>query len=133
MRHTLATVGLTLVLGALPCLLYAAETATAAARTGERTLDLRAPEIGRIFSPEQINAVLSQVVERIEVAATRLDGLPFEDRSDSPVEAAAKTVSWLITPSPTFATRMNNTPDPTYSHRPEPFLQANYHASFAER
>lgn len=133
MRH-LAICGLWLALCPVPCSLWAAEAASTRAGN-QRPLDLKAPQIGQIFSFEQIDAALRRAaeLERIEVEATRLDGVPFQDRSTSPLLAAARTAAWLVTPSTIFASRVNTLPAAMYSHRPEPFLQANYWPSFAER
>jgi hypothetical protein len=119
----------------LPCTLSAAESApTRANPTPPRALDLQAPKIGKIFSLAQINAVLSRAVdpslEHVEVEALRLGDLPLEDNSASPAESIARTVAWLFLPASTIAAVERPAPDATYSHRPDPFLEANYHASF---
>ncbi len=128
----------TILLGAnavLPCASLAAETApTRPSPTTQRPLDLRAPQIGKIFSLEEINAVLSRAadpsLEHVEVEALPLPDLPMVD-SLPPAERLAQTVTWLFAPSATFEAIRRAAPDATYSHRPPPALQANYHASFA--
>jgi hypothetical protein len=135
MLRRLLTTSLIVASTVLPCALNAAEPApTRSNSTPQRALELQAPEIGRIFSLAQINAVLSRAVdpslEYVEVEALRLGDLPFEDSSASPTESIARTVAWLFVPSPAFASVAREAPDATYSHRPAPTLQANYHASF---
>ena len=128
----------------IPCALNAAEPATNAEQMSDtpaahselepRRLDLRAPEIGRIFSLAEINAILSRAVdpalEYIEVEALRLGDLPLQDNSASAAESAIRTLVWLFAGSETLAAAVNRTPDATDSYRPEPFLQAHYHPSF---
>lgn len=135
MLKRLMTTGSIVAIAVLPCALNAAETApTRTESTSERPLDLRAPEIGKIFSLAEINAVLMRAIdpalEFVEVRALRLGDLPLEDNSATAAESVMRTVVWLFAPSETFAAVSNPTPDATYSHRPAPFLQANYHASF---
>jgi hypothetical protein len=131
---------LSLALAVLPCAVNAAETAPA--RTDVRTesttrpLDLKAPEIGKIFSLAQINEVLSRAVdpalEFVEVEALRLGDLPAEDTSATPAERLARTALWLFAPSATFAANERTAPDATYPLRPAPYLLANYHPSFEQ-
>lgn len=129
------TTGWMLAIIVLPLASNAAETAPDRSATNlQRRLDLRAPDIGKIFSLAQIDAVLKQALdpalEYVEVEALRLGDLPLQDNSASAAENALRTVLWLFSPSETFAAAVNRPPDATYSHRPEPFLQANYHPSF---
>jgi hypothetical protein len=95
----------------------------------ESALDLSAPDIRRIFTLEQINAVLARAIdpalEHIEVEALPLGDLPLEDRSATATETIASTVVWLL-----FGPRVNPTPDATDPQRPAPTLQALHHAAF---
>ena len=136
MLKRLMTTGLISAIAVLPCALNAAEPAPARSNQ-QRALDLKAPEIGRIFSLDQINAVLSQAIdpalEFVEVEALRLGDLPLEDNSATAGERVAQTLWWLVAPLQTpvtFQSAFNQTPDATYSHRPEPFVQTDHHASF---
>jgi hypothetical protein len=112
----------------------AASYAFGAEQTAERqpvpaALDLKAPKIGEIFTPEQIEAVLARAIdpalEHIEVEALPLGDLPLEDEGAALAEEVARTVAWLI-----FGSRANPVPDATDSHRPPPPLATNYNAAF---
>jgi hypothetical protein len=129
MSKTIVTAGWILAL-TFPCASLAAEhTPERIDAQSKRTLDLKAPEIGRIFSPQQINAVLARAtdpaLENVEVEALRLDDLPFKDRSASPTQSVARTAFWLL-----FGTRPNPTRDAADADRPAPYLQTNHHAAF---
>jgi len=134
-RHLTAWI-LTCAIAAAPCALNAAEPAPARSNPEtKRPLDLKAPEIGKIFSLEQINEALSRAgdpeLEFVEVEALRLGDLPAEDNSATSAERAARTAVWLFAPSATFAANERAAPDATYPLRPLPYLESNYHASFA--
>ena len=138
MLKQFAISGLIGAIAVLPCTLQAAESAPERANTeAQKTLDLKAPEIGKIFSLDQINAVLARAVdpalEFIEVEALRLGDLPLDDNSAAPAQRLARTVWWLFAPqesTATFQARVNQPPDATDPQRPAPFVQTNYHASF---
>lgn len=135
MLKRLVTTGSMLAIAVLPCASFAAETAPERSTAANpRPLDLKAPEIGKIFSLEQINAVLARAtdpaLEHIQVEALRLGDLDFQDESAPPAQRIASTVVWLLTPSPTFAAVANPKPDATDPNRPPPYLQASHHAAF---
>jgi hypothetical protein len=137
MRTRVMTVGWVFAIASLSFAVQAAEPATSPASAGPRTqpLDLKAPEVTRLFSLEQINAILSRAtdpaLEHVEVQAPRWGDLPIDDNSASPAEIVFKSVmSWFV-PSRTYAANVNIAPDVTAPLRPAPLMQANYHASFA--
>lgn len=134
MLRRLLTTSAIIVTAVLPCALHAAESAPTRTDSTTQRLDLKAPEIGRIFTLAQINAVLSRAVdpslEHVQVEALRLGDLPFADSNASPTANIARTVVWLFAPSTAFAAVEQAAPDATYSHRPPPALQALHHASF---
>ena len=105
------------------------------APTTSNHLDLRAPELTRIFSLAQINAILSRAVdpalEHVEVEALRLGDLPFEDNSASDGEVVFQSIARWLAPSQAYAANVNVTPDATDPYRPAPMVQTNYHASFS--
>ncbi len=107
----------------------AAEPNTQSQTASEPALDLKAPSIRRIFTLEEINAVLARAIdpalEYIEVEALPLGDLPLEDNSAGAAETVAGTVVWLL-----FGPRYNPTPDATDSYRPVPTMQAQHHAAF---
>lgn len=137
MLRRLLTTSFVIAGAVLPCALNAAESAPSRPNSmpqQQRTLDLRAPEIGKIFSLAQISAVLKQAVdpelEYVQVEASRLGDVPFADSAASPGADVARTVAWLLAPSPTFFAVERGAPDATYSLRPPPALQVNHHAAF---
>lgn len=99
-----------------------------------RPLDLKLAPLSHIFTPQQIDAVLSRAVdpalESVEVEATRLRDLPFQDNSASVAQTTFNTVVRWLTPSSLYASNVNDTPDATNPFRPAPVLASSYHASF---
>jgi hypothetical protein len=101
-----------------------------------RALDLKPPQITKIFSAQQIAMILASAVdpelEHVEVEATRIEDLPLRDKSDAPLEAAFKSVVRWLAPYPTsLAAQVNAAPDATSPYRPVPVSMSSYHASFA--
>jgi len=106
---------------------------SAARKDTPRSLDLKLGPLSRIFTSQQIDAVLSRAtdpaLENVEVEAPRLTDLPYRDRSASTGETVFKSVvSWLA-PSSLYAANANYTPDATAPLRP-PMMASAYHASF---
>jgi hypothetical protein len=96
-------------------------------------LDLRAPPISRIFTPQQIDMILARTVdpdlEGVQVEAPRIGDLPLEDKSASAPEATFKEVVRWVAPYPTaMAANINAAPDVTSPYRPVPASLAWYHA-----
>jgi hypothetical protein len=96
-------------------------------------LDLRAPPISRIFTPQQIDLILARTIdpdlESVQVEASRISDLPLTDKSASVPEAAFKEVVRWLAPYPTaIAANANATPDATSPSRPVPVSIAWYHA-----
>lgn len=94
-------------------------------------LDLRAPSISRIFTPQQIDLVLARTidpdVEGVQVEAPRIGDLPLTDKSASVPAAAFKEVVRWLAPYPT-AVAANAAPDATSPSRPVLTSVAWYHA-----
>jgi hypothetical protein len=120
-------VGVMMAIAATPCGAIGAESTPARERPA--ALELKAPKIHEVFTPEQIEAVLARAIdpalEHIEVHALPLGDLPLEDESTALSEDVARTVAWLL-----FGSRANPAPDATDSHRPPPALATNYNAAF---
>jgi hypothetical protein len=137
MRTNVLTAGCVFAMGTVSFAVQAADPAasrsTAPAET--RSLDLKAPQLTRIFSIEQINAILSRAtdpaLEHVEVEASRIGDVPITDNSASDVDVVFKSVVRWFVPSSRYAARVNLSPDATDPLRPAPLMQANYHASFA--
>lgn len=126
---------MTMTVGAIAA--HAAEPLSSAHRSAasaSRTLDLKLAPLSRIFTPAQIDAVLSRAVavelEHVEVEASRIGDLPLRDKSASGVETVFKTVVRTLAPSPVYAARVNYMPDVTDPYRPTPVSLSMYHASF---
>jgi hypothetical protein len=120
---------LAVAFAAAPLALGAAEPTPERSKTQPRKLDLRAPDIREIFTPEQIAERLRNAkdpaLEHVEVEALPLDDQPFRDRSERVIEKALRRgVSWLA-PSKNATGR-----PPTEDDRPPPFAQSMYHPSF---
>jgi hypothetical protein len=101
-----------------------------------RTLDLKPPQITRIFTAQQIDMILARAtdpaLEHVEVEAPRIGDLPLRDNSASTLEVAFKEVIRWLAPYPTvLAARVNAAPDATDPYRPVPVSLSSYHASFA--
>jgi|GEM_PF-5823544 hypothetical protein len=115
-------------LAVLPFALEANESARAP-QAQSRKLDLKASDIRKIFSSEQIDAVLRQAkdptLEHIEVEALPLDDLPLRDKSAPIFERALRRGLGWIAPSELAAAG-----PPTDDDRPPPFAQTMYHPSF---
>jgi hypothetical protein len=140
MRTKVITAGCIFATAAFSFAVQAAEPAEPASslpslRTPSQQLDLKAPEVTRIFSMEQINAVLGRAtdpaLEHVEVEASRIGDLPLEDNSASTAEVVFRSVMRWFVPSQSYAANVNMAPDVTDPFRPAPLMQANYHASFA--
>lgn len=96
-------------------------------------LDLRAPPISRIFTPQQIELILARTIdpdlESVQVEASRIGDLPLTDKSASVQEAVFKEVVRWFAPYPTVvAANVNSTPDATSPSRAVPVSLAWYHA-----
>jgi hypothetical protein len=96
-------------------------------------LDLTAPPISRIFTPQQIDLILARTLdpdlESVQVEAPRIGDLPLTDKSASIPEAAFKEVVRWLAPYPTaVAANVNAAPDVTSPSRPVPVSLAWYHA-----
>ena len=105
-------------------------------KAANRSLDLRAPSITRLFTAQQIEMILARAtdpeLEHVEVEASRIADMPFVDRSASGTEVAFKEVVRWFTPYPTvLASQVNANPDATDPQRPPPLLLSSYHASFS--
>ena len=98
-------------------------------------LDLKLGPLSRIFSSQEIDAVLSRAVdpelERVQVEAPRLNDLPFHDRSASTGDTVFKSVVRWMAPSSLYASNVNYMPDATDPSRPPPLMASTYHASFS--
>ena len=124
----------------LGCALLAASFAAQAAGpsaslTSSRTLDLKAPLITSIFTPQQIEMILANTIDlelaHVEVQAARINDIPFEDNSASTGEVVFREVVRWMSPYPAGLTaQVNPTPDFTDSYRPVPLEMSWYHASF---
>jgi hypothetical protein len=122
----------------LPRAVSAAEIApTHDASSHEPALDLKAPDIHRIFSPAQIDAVLREAtdpaLEHIEVEALRLGDLPLKDNSASAAETVARTVAWLFLPHAVFGATEHAPTDATDPYLPPPYVPALHHHAGATR
>jgi hypothetical protein len=100
-----------------------------------RMLDLKAPAISKIFTPQQIEMILARAsepeLEHVEVEASRIADVPFIDRSASAPESVFKEVVRWFTPYPTLlAGQVNASPDATDPQRAPPMLLSSYHPSF---
>jgi hypothetical protein len=130
----LAIAGLGSVLLAGSFAAHAAEPRQSATATA-RTLDLTAPLITSIFTPQQIDMILASTfdleLEHVEVEAARINDLPLEDNSASTGEVVFREVVRWFSPYPaTLTAQVNPTPDFTDSYRPVPLSMSWYHASF---
>ncbi|HEY8540482.1 MAG TPA: hypothetical protein VIL28_16590 [Steroidobacteraceae bacterium] len=113
------------LLAVLPSALRADEP-TPEPATEKRKLDLKAPDIRKIFSPEQIDAVLSEAkdptLEHIEVEALPLDDLPQRDTGDPAAERILRRgLSWIAPRE----NRVSRPPDATSPDRPPPPMHSN--------
>ena len=100
-----------------------------------RTLDLKAPLITNLFTAQQIDWILSRAVdpelEHVEVEASRIEDVPFVDRSASDSEVVFREVAQWVAPYPTvLAAEVNHAPDVTDPYRPVPVSMGWYHPSF---
>jgi len=101
----------------------------------QRTLDLKAPLITSIFTAQQIDMILANAVdvelEHVEVEASRINDVPFTDRSASGGEVAFREVTRWVTPYPTaLAAQVNAPTDYTDSYRAVPTQMAWYMPNF---
>jgi len=125
---------LSTVIAAVPLSAHAKDLATASVEQPTR-MDLTAPQIGKLFSLAQINAILARAVdpelEHVEVEAQRVEDVPFRDRSATPGEAVLRTVANLLTPYPASVSGVVNAKaDVTDSYRPAPVSISAYSPSF---
>jgi hypothetical protein len=103
--------------------------------TTPRSLDLKAPLLTSILSEQQIDMVLANTVdpelEHVEVEASRINDVPFSDRSASAGEVAFREVTrWFVPYPTTLAAQVNATPDFTDSYRAVPVQMAWYMPNF---
>jgi hypothetical protein len=137
MRTKVMMSGYVFALAILSFAVQAAEPTSSRSIANGQTqpLDLKAPEVTRIFSVEQINAILSRAtdpaLEHVEVEAPRIGDLPMNDNSASTAEVVFKSMMRWFVPSNSYAANVNIAPDVTAPFRPAPLMQASYHASFA--
>jgi hypothetical protein len=128
----LHVIGYAIAFALVPFSAHTAEPAEHA--TPARRLDLKAPEVTRIFSLAQIDAILSRAtdpaLENIDVEALRLGDLPYDDNSASTGEVVFQSIVRWFAPSETYAANVNRSPDATDPYRPAEMMQANYHPSF---
>ena len=137
-RSKLASIGVSSVLCLVGYVANAAEpnhSLTEPRSPALRTIDLKAPLITSIFTAQQIDMLLANTgdpeLEHVEVEASRINDVPFADRSASDAEVAFREVTRWVTPYPTaLAAQVNAAPDHTDSYGAVPVAMAWYHPNF---